>query len=444
MFKKFTLSTVLLGITIIYGISPRNVPVGALHISANAKKYVNEVLDANRLSYGPSLKAFEQDFAHFHDCNFGLISNSGTSSLQIALQALKELHGWQDGDEILVPAVTFVATSNIVLHNRMVPVFVDVEPNYYEIDPRLIEAKITPRTRAIIPVHLFGQPCDMDPIIALAQKYNLKIIEDSCETMFARYKGRSVGNLGDIGCFSTYIAHLLTTGVGGLNTTNNPQYAITMRSLMNHGRDSIYISIDDDNNATADTMKEIIARRFAFVSIGHSFRVTEMEGALGRAQLEDKDRIITTRQKNAAYLTQKLQSLTEHIQLPKIRPETDHVFMMYPIVLKNEPKKQLVQYLEQYGIETRDMLPLICQPIYVKMFNIKLGDYPVADWINMNGFYVGCHQELTHDDLDHIVTVLEAYFNNHTELNEDTHDKTKNKLVDISTDADGEPFSCCI
>ena len=157
-------------------------------ISSKAKEYVNQVLDANRLSYGPFLQAFERDFSNLHDCKFGIISNSGTSSLQVALQALKDIHGWQDGDEVLVPAVTFVATSNIVLHNRMQPVFVDIEKDYYEIDPALIEAKITLRTRAIIVVHLFGQPCDMDPILNIAKKYNLKIIEDSCETMFARYK----------------------------------------------------------------------------------------------------------------------------------------------------------------------------------------------------------------------------------------------------------------
>lgn len=415
----------------------KEVPVGTLKISDKAKQYVNQVLDSNRLSYGPFLKKIENDFAKIHDCKFGLVSNSGTSSLQVALQALKEIHGWHDGDEVIVPAVTFVATSNIVLHNRMMPIFVDVDKDYYEMDPSLIEAKITPRTRAIIVVHLFGQPCDMDPILEIAKKYNLKIIEDSCETMFARYKGHSVGNLGDIGCFSTYVTHLLTTGVGGLNTTNNPEYAVKIRSLLNHGRDSIYISIDDDDNADEATMKEIIARRFAFVSIGHSFRVTEMEGALGVAQLETKDDMILKRKANAAYLTAQLAHLGDTIQLPKIRPETDHVFMMYPIILRNEPKKRMVEFLEQHGIETRDMLPLICQPIYKKMFNIQLGQYPIADWINANGFYVGCHQDLTREDLDHIVMIIEAYFKQG--YKNESHYRSAH--YDCPRD---EPFSCCI
>ena len=388
----------------------RKVEVGTLKISDNAKTYVNQVLDANRLSYGPFLQKFEKLFAKAHEGKFALISNSGTSSLQIAVQALKELHGWQNGDEIIVPAVTFVASSNVILHNNLVPVFVDVDQDFYELNPKLLEAKITPKTRAIMPVHLFGQPCDMGPIWELAKKYNLKIIEDSCETMLARYKGKMVGTLGDIGCFSTYVAHLLTTGVGGFSVTNNPEYAVMMRSLLNHGRDSIYITIDDDDDLSSEQLKEIIARRFSFVSIGHSFRVTEMEGALGVAQMEILPEIINKRRANAAYLLEKLQGLQEFMQLPATRAETEHSFMMFPMVLKNQTKVNLVNYLEKHGIETRDMLPLINQPIYQKLFKINVKDYPVADWINTNGFYIGCHQDLTVPDLDYVVRVLKSYF----------------------------------
>lgn len=393
-----------------YAFDLRQIGVGTVSLSKKAKQYVNEVLESNRLTYGPFLQTFEKQFGKLHNAKFTLVSNSGTSSLQIALQTLKEIHNWQDGDEVLVPTVTFVATSNIVIHNNMVPVFVDVETDFYEIDPTLIEQKITPRTKAIIPVHLFGLPCDMDPIIELAKKYNLKIIEDSCECMFATYKNKSVGTLGDIGCFSTYAAHILSTGVGGLSTTNNPEYAMMMRSLLNHGRDSIYISIDDDDNKSESEMKEIIARRFKFIKIGHSFRMTELEGAIGVAQLEDWENIINKRRANADYLTQNLKKLENFIQLPKIRPDCTHSFMMYPIVLKYESKTDFVNYLEKYGIETRDMLPLINQPIYQERFNIKPGDYPVADWINANGFYIGCHQDLTQEDLDYMIQIASAYF----------------------------------
>lgn len=386
--------------------APFTIGVGTPNITKRGISYVNEALTNKRLSYGPFMQRFEESFAKHHGCRFGIMSNSGTSALHIALAALKEIHGWKDGDAVIVPAVTFIATSNIVLHNNMKVTFVDVEPDYYEIDPLKIEDAITPRTRAIIPVHLFGQPCDMDSISSIAKKHDLKIIEDSCETMFASYKGTPAGSLGDIGCFSTYVAHLITTGVGGLNTTNNPEYAVKIRSIMNHGRDSIYLSIDDDDQKSPEEMKTIISRRFSFVSLGHSFRATEMEAALGLAQVEEWEHLILPRRKHAALLTEGLQDVSHLIQLPRIRPHTDHSFMMYPIVLKKEKKERVVNILESKGIETRDMLPLTNQPVYKKCLGIKELDFPVAKWINESGFYVGCHQDLTHEQLLYMITTI--------------------------------------
>jgi perosamine synthetase len=388
----------------------KTIGLGTLNITPQAKKYVQEVMDSNRLSYGPFCRRLENEFATIHKALFGVVSNSGTSALHVALQTLKEIHGWGDGDEVIVPAITFVATSNIVIHNRMQPVFVDVDPLHYELNPAILEKAITSRTRAIIPVHLFGQPCDMDPIIEIAKKYNLKIIEDSCETMFATYKGRSVGTLGDIGCFSTYVAHLLTTGVGGINLTNNKEYAIKIRSLINHGRDSIYISIDDDDNVSKEQLKEVVKKRFSFVSMGHSFRITEMEAALGVEQLEHWEEMIKKRQENALYLIEGLFSFKDRLQLPSIREGNTHSFMMFPIVLRCEHKEKMVNYLEENGIETRDMLPLINQPVYKQYFNLKEEDYPVAKWINASGFYIGCHQGLTKEDLDYIIAIFQKYF----------------------------------
>ena len=139
----------------------------------------------------------------------------------MAVACLKELHGWHDGDEIIVPAVTFVATANVVVDHNLKPVFVDVDPVTYNIDPAKIEKRITKKTKAIMVVHLFGQPAEMDPILKIARKYKLKIIEDSAETMFVKYKGTPVGSFGDIACFSTYVAHLIVTGVGGVVATND-------------------------------------------------------------------------------------------------------------------------------------------------------------------------------------------------------------------------------
>ena len=384
--------------------------VGTLQLTSEAKQLVMQVLDSNRLSYGPMSQTFEETFAEIHGCQFGIVSNSGTSALHVAVAALKEIHKWSDDDEVIVPAVTFVATLNVVLHNNLKPVIVDVDPDHFDMDPVKLAQAITSKTRAVIPVHLFGQPCDMDPIMSLAADHDLRVVEDSCETMFAQYRGRSVGSIGDIGCFSTYVAHLLSTGIGGLNTTNVPEYAIKLRSLVNHGRDSIYLSIDDDDNLTEDRLRSVVERRFKFISPGHSFRITEMEAALGVAQLKTRDEMLTARRANGRFLMQALQPLADQLQLPSVRPGSDHSFMMFPLLVRKAAKNELVMHLEQHGIETRDMLPLTNQPVYRRLLGIAEEAFPIAKRINNQGFYIGCHQNLTSADLDYIVEVLRTYF----------------------------------
>ena len=246
-------------------------------------------------------------------------------------------------------------------------------------------------------------------IIKICQKHNLRLIEDSCETMFANYKGKKVGSFGDIGCFSTYIAHFLVTGVGGLCTTNDPDLAVILRSLMNHGRDSIYLSIDDDNK-TDYQLFQVVERRFKFIRLGHSFRATELESAIGLGQLEQKNKIISKRRANARYLTRGLQNLEEYLQLPYIPDDRDHNFMMYPVVVKKGGKKNLVHFLEKNLIETRDMMPLVNQPIYLKLFGKIEDEFPVAKWINKNGFYIGCHQYLTKDELNYVIAKFYQFY----------------------------------
>jgi dTDP-4-amino-4,6-dideoxygalactose transaminase len=392
--------------------------VGCADIGLREKKYVTDVLNNNRLSYGPYSEKFENQFAKAHDCRFALFVNSGTSALRLAISALKELEGWKDGDEIICPAVTFVASSNVIIMNGLKVVFVDVDPKTYNIDPTKIERNISPKTKGIMVVHLFGQPAEMEPIMKLAKKYKLKIIEDSCETMFVKYKGKSVGSFGDISCFSTYVAHLLVTGVGGLACTNNKKYAIKMKSLANHGRDGIYMKIDDDQNLSQTKFKQVITRRFRFENLGYSFRATEMEAAIGLAQLERKDEILKHRQNNANYLLEKLKKYDSWLQLPWWPEYSSHAFMMFPIVIKNNAgfkKKDIIMHLENHNVETRDMLPLINQPIYRKLFGNLDSKFPVANWINNNGFYIGCHQQMTKDNLDYIVSLFSSFL------------KTKNK-----------------
>ena len=384
--------------------------VGGFVLGEREKHYLNQVIASNRLSYGPMTQRFEREFAAIHDCRYAVFCNSGTSALHIALAALKEHHGWKDGDEVLVPAVSFVATSNIVVHNRMIPVFVDVDAKTYDIDPALIEAKVTPRTRAIIPVHLMGLPCDMDPILTIVRKHGLRIIEDSCETMFATYKGRKVGSFGDIACFSTYIAHFIVTGVGGFATTNDPDLAVLLKSLMNHGRDSIYQSCTDDQGVSREKLFEIAEKRFSFVHLGHSFRCTELEAAIGLGQLEQRDEIIKARKENAAYFLEHLAPVKTYLQLPSVVPDRDHMFMLFPIALRDRPKRDLVNYLEEHLIETRDLMPLVNQPINRKLFGEIEDCYPVAKWLNRSGFYIGCHQYLTPQEKEYIVGTIISFF----------------------------------
>ena len=390
--------------------SSRYIGVGDLQITKEDKDMVNKVLDSNRLSYGPVTKEFEQEFAKIHNSRFAIFTNSGTSSLHIALAALKEKYGWSDGDEVIVPAVTFIATSNIVLHNNMKPVFVDVEESTFNIDPTKIEAAITDKTRAIIPVHLLGLPASMDPIMQIAKKHNFKIIEDSAETMFAKYKGKPVGSFGDIGCFSTYVAHYLVTGVGGLNTTSDPDLAVRLRSLMNHGRDAIYLNIDDDSTDDSQKLKEIIEKRFSFVTLGHSFRATELEAALGLSQLRRKDQIISRRKEVASMYLDGLSDLKEYLHFQETPNDRENVYMLFGMMCKSDVKQELVNFLEENHIETRDLLPLLNQPIYRKIFGDIDLNYPVAKLLNNRAFYIGCHQYLTNDDIRYVINKFHEFF----------------------------------
>lgn len=386
--------------------SSLRVPLGTLRIGPKARAYIDDALDHNRLSYGPLSRKFEKLFAQLHGVKTAVFCNSGTSALHIALQALKIRHGWRDGDEVIVPAVTFVATPNVVVHNRMTPVFVDVDRRTYNIDPALIEARITRRTRAIMPVHLMGLPCDMAPILEIAERRGLKVIEDSCETMFARYQGKPVGSLGDIGCFSTYIAHYIVSGVGGFATSSDPELAVLLRSLMNHGRDPKYLSIDDDDDLSADQLSGVVARRFIFLHHGHSFRATELEAALGLAQLEEKDEIVRARKKVAAGYAKRLAPLEGRLQLPHVPSDREHCYMLFPLATLDRPKEALIAELEAAGVETRALLPLIGQPIYASAFKNARRDYPAAAWLSERAFYIGCHQDISPEQQDGVARLI--------------------------------------
>jgi perosamine synthetase len=379
------------------------ITLGYLLISDQGKKYVNDCLDSNRLSKGKYTIKFEHDFAKMHGCKHGVFCNSGTSALQIALAALKERHCYEDGDEVLVPAITFIATSNVVLQNNLTPVFVDVDPLTFNMDPDKIAEKVTSKTVAIIPVHLFGLPANMPRIMSIANYYGLDVIEDSCETMFSSINGKSVGSFGDMACFSTYVAHLIVGGVGGLVTTNSSKYDEMCRSLMAHGRDSIYTSIDDDDSIT----KDMIERRYKFDRVGYSYRCTEIEAAIALSELERWEPNIARRRENATRLTVLLKPFEDKLQLPSIPDGYEHSFMMWPFVCKDGVDRDaLLLYMEQRGIETRFMFPLLSQPVYRKLFPGMAEQYPVASRLEKQGAFIGIHQGLTPADMHFIAQVV--------------------------------------
>jgi len=388
----------------------KKIGVGTVYLSKNSLQNLEKVVRTKRLSYGPFSEKFEKLFSKIHQVRYSLLVNSGTSALQVALHALKILRGWHNEDEVLVPALTFVATVNVVLMNGLKPVFVDVDPNYFDFDPSQISHHLTKRTRAIMVAHLFGQSAPMNKIMQFAKEHNLAVIEDSCETMFAEYQGKMVGSWGDVACFSTYSAHLVTTGVGGLICTSNQKLATLCRSLVNHGRSPQYLKLEDDD-VSGKALESVVKSRFQFLYPGYSYRLCELEPALGLPQLKEYKQIIGPRLKNALYLNRKLAKLQPFLQVPQIREGATHDFMVYPLVLKSKAHKlaDLINFLEERGIETRELLPLLNQPVYQEL-KIDFSKYPVAEFIEKHGFYIGCHQDLKKSDLDYIVRAFYAYF----------------------------------
>jgi dTDP-4-amino-4,6-dideoxygalactose transaminase len=394
-------------ITFERSVTGRRIGVGTADITADDRERVDRVLASGRLSAGPVMSEFESRFAAIHDRKYAAMCNSGTGALQLALQTLKERYRWPDGAEVIVPAMTFVATVNIVLFNGLRPVLADINPDSYTLDPESTAAAITDKTVAMIPVHLFGQAADMTALMALAQEHDLRVIEDSAETLGVRHKGRMVGSFGDFGCFSTYMAHIVTTGVGGLALTDDQENITRFRSLMNHGRNPRYLTIDDDQDLDDEELLRVVWSRYDFHSIGQSFRVTEMEAALGIGQLERLNANLQRRREIAANLS----SALDHpdLQLPVTADGNEHAFMMFPIVCRTaELRDRLVIALERAGVETRFLLPIIGQPCYEGVLEIGETEFPKTRHALANGFYIGSHPGMTDADVDHIASVVRA------------------------------------
>lgn len=374
------------------------VPLADPTIPREAHELIEQVLRTGRLSYGPKTEQFESLWAKMHRTHHAVFTASGTCALQIALLALKEQRGWQDGDQVIVPAVTFVATANAVRHAGLMPVFVDVHESTWCIDAKQI--RVGKRTVCIMPVHLLGLSADMVSIMSIADRHGLAVVEDACQSVLvdALY-GKPVGSVGDVGCFSTYASHHVSTGVGGMAITRDDQLCRLMRSYMQHGRDvGAYMSIDD-NRQTGNRLSGVVAGRFRFPRIGHSFRTTELEAAIGLAQLIHLSQNVAVRRNIAQRLAATMGKWP--IKTPVFSDSAS--FLFYGMVTQSIGQKQaMVDALEHRGVETRDMFPLVTQGLY----KISRKCCPVAYRLAERGFCIGCHPGVTPDCCQHVLKII--------------------------------------
>lgn len=387
----------------------RRVRLGYLNIPPTAEHRILDAIRSNRLSAGRHTADFEAAFAKAHQCVGAVFLNSGTSALHTSLLAAKELHRYAADVEVILPATTFIATLNAVIIAGLKPVLVDVDADTFNIDVNAIQRAITTKTKVIIPVHLFGMPADLHTINSIAAAHRLDIIEDSCECMFASQFDQSVGSAGLAGCFSTYVAHLMTTGVGGLITSTDADFLKLCRSIMAHGRDCAYLNIDDDEHLVGPALDYVVDRRFSFVRLGHSFRLTELEAAIGLSALDNIE-INLARRDRLSTLYYSLLSGIDQLSLQHRPPSTIYHHMLFPIVIKDDSRNGLAHKLERAGVETRQLMPLTNQPHCIRQFGCTDADLPVAAYLNHHGLCLPCHDGMVDDDVHYIAGIIDEHF----------------------------------
>ena len=274
------------------------IPISKPYIGESEKQAVMEVMESGMLAQGPRTAKFEERFAQICGVKHAIATSSGTTALHVALLA----NDIGPGDEVITTPFTFIASANSILFTGAKPVFVDVDAETFNIDPALIERAITPRTKAILPVHLYGYVCDMDALQLIADKHRLKIIEDACQAVGATYQGRAAGSFGT-GCFSLYATKNVMSGEGGMITTSDDTIAEKCRLIRNHG----------------------MKRRYYHDMIGYNFRMTDLHAAIGLAQMDRLGEFTQKRRANAAYFNSKIESVIT----PKVKPGYDHVWHQY-------------------------------------------------------------------------------------------------------------------
>ena len=339
---------------------------------------VARVFESSQFILGPEAAAFEEEFAAFCDVQYAVGVNSGTSALHLALLAA----GIGPGDEVLTVPFTFFAGVAAIEYAGATPVYVDIDTETFNLDVRKIASAITERTRAIVVVHLYGQPADMDPILEIARRHKLIVIEDAAQAHGAEYKGRRVGSIGDLGCFSFYpTKNLGAAGEGGLVTTNNSEYARTLQLLRNWGED----------------------RRYHPVLKGYNYRMPALQAAILRAKLPCLERWIEVRRGLAAQYDRLLERAA--VARPAVLPDVRHVYCLYSV--RAEGRDGLQRGLESAGIQTavHYPLPIHLMPAYADA-RYQAGDFPAAEACARTVLSLPMHPYLTAEQVKQVAAEI--------------------------------------
>jgi perosamine synthetase len=366
----------------------RRIPVCEPTLGGNELKYVTECLNTNWISSGGKyIPLFEQGFARFCQVKHGVACFNGTTALHLAVLAL----GIGPGDEVILPTFTMIASANSIIYTGARPVLVDAEADTWNIDVSRIEEKITKKTRAIMPVHIYGHPCDMKAIKDIAEDHNLKIIEDAAEAHGGELDRRRMGSFGDVSAFSFYANKIITTGEGGMVVTDDEKLAEKMKSLRNHCFGT---------------------PRFIHHELGYNYRMTNIQAAIGLAQLERIDELVESRRRNAQLYNSLLKG-TPGLTLPVERPGAKNVYWMYGILLGPEfglSKDKAMKALDALGVETRSFFcPMNQQPLFSKKdsrFPDISGKYPVADRLWEEGLYLPSSSHLKKEEIKEVAEKL--------------------------------------
>lgn len=347
---------------------------------------IQRVIEEGQFILGPQTKALEDEIAAYCGVKYAIGVASGTDALQLAILAC----GIKPGDEVVTTPFTFIATAEAITQCGATPVFVDVEPKTYNVDPAQIESKITKKTRAILPVHLYGQPVDMDPILELAQNYRLKVIEDCAQALGSEYRGKKVGSLGDTGCLSFFPSKVLGAyGDGGMVVTSDPGIAEEVNVLRNHG----------------------CKQKYYHFTPGFNSRLDSLQAAILRVKLRYLDQWIEQRRQKASLYSKFLGDI-EGIELPYAAPYSHHVFNYYTILLKYPKvnRDKLIEYLNAQGIATAIYYPLSLhlQEVY-KALGYKPGDLPKSEAAQEEVLSLPMYPELSEGQIDEIIQAIQSF-----------------------------------